>query len=72
LLAKDFSLESNRSTAAMDTPEMDTPDRDDDKKPLATDETEEKNDNDEDDTKTYEGNPYGLGNTTKEEVRQGR
>jgi hypothetical protein len=63
LLTKEWILESRRSIAAMETP-----DSEDDKKPTASNETEEKNDNNEDDTETYEGNPYGLNNTTKEEV----
>jgi hypothetical protein len=65
LLTKDWSLESSGSTVAMETP-----DSEDDKKPTASNETEEKNDsNEDDDTETYEANPYGLNNTTKEEVQ---
>jgi hypothetical protein len=48
---------------------METLDSEDDKKPTASNETKEKNDRNEDDTKIYEGNPYGLNNTTKEEMQ---
>jgi hypothetical protein len=48
---------------------METPDSEDDKKPTASNEAEEKNDSNEDDTEIYKANPYGLNNTTKEEVQ---
>jgi hypothetical protein len=64
LLTKDWIIESSGSTVAMEIP-----DSEDDKKPTASNETEEKNDSIEDDTETYEANPYGLNNTTTEEVQ---
>jgi hypothetical protein len=52
LLTKDWILESSGSTVTMETP-----DSEDDKKPTASNETEEKNDSNEDDTETYKANP---------------